>query len=66
MADPAQRDPAAWNGTVGVPEPPVCPPDSQDARDTRALLHILLGLAVLWLARALGRAARRRRGRGIR
>ena len=40
---------------------PMCPPTDEGARDTRALLHILLVLGIVWAARALWRRARRGR-----
>jgi len=58
------------NALASVPAPPpVCPPADEGARDTRALVHLLLAAGVVWAAvaawrriRARGAPPRRRRG----
>ncbi len=42
-------------------EMPVCPPSDEGARDTRALVHILLAAGFVWAASAAWRRARARR-----
>jgi hypothetical protein len=42
-------------------EMPVCPPSDEGARDTRALMHILLAVGFVWAASAAWRRARVRR-----
>jgi len=58
------------NALASVPAPPpVCPPTDEGARDTRALVHLLLAAGVVWAAaaawrriRARGAPERRRKG----
>lgn len=52
------------------PPPPMCPPTDEGARDTRALVHLLLAAGVVWAVaaawrriRARGAPPHRRRGR---
>lgn len=51
------------NALSSVPAPPpVCPPTDEGSRDTRALLHILLAVGVVWIAAAAWRRIRARGG----